>query len=627
MSKDEHQDHKDDDKRQRRIVGAGALLTVGAGAFMAGGLQNNAQAETTDGLTLSEKRVQEDEIIKDIEHTSVDELSQSLAKGESTSLATPTGHIAKMVDELPNEDQLRSIYGGYAVLVSDEQTTYSIDSIMSITDADVYYRTEGLSQSEPRVMKMTRYRDLIKANPNIRVLQTETYKTVSPHLYGDKSDAYMDSANWKDSRVVSSNRTKSIAFQQKDAAQPMNFTAADGTFIGNLAIDSNLGLAVKTADLHAPLTDEIKSDFADTMEKNFGITFNGVLYSAIFHDESVSTDYQQNKADGFFTFARTTHGLPLKVSDHYVVAAVNYGDTIESLQHALNLQAVKSIDQSNTWITSEETDLPVQVTATDSIADENEESFEIQALEQIIESLKYVYQTVSESVSDVFDTETAYASEVSSEPVVYSGSQAGISPGGAVDGSLSEDASGVASWNQTATFSGGGYGGHTITVNSAVTTKSDQVNATNFNAVLQSLHLQVDGQSYTSFVATPLVINGVNYVGYLSSSSGSGSDFTIAIKDTNFNVYQMGGNFAYISSPMSTGEATVDNETDETTPSEDGSTETPTATGEDTTTPNEDGSTETPTDTGEDTTTPSEDGSTENPTETGEDTTTPSEDG
>lgn len=207
------------------------------------------------------------------------------------------------------------------------------------------------------------------------------------------------------------------------------------------------------------------------------------------------------------------------------------------------------------------------MTATDSIADENEESFEIQALEQIIESLKYVYQTVSESASDVFDTGTAYASEVSSEPVVYSGSQAGSSPGGAVDGSLSEDASGVASWNQTATFSGGGYGGHTITVNSAVTTKSDQVNATNFNAVLQSLHLQVDGQSYTSFVATPLVINGVNYAGYLSSSSGSGSNFTIAIKDTNFNVYQMGGNFAYISSPMSTGEATVDNETDETTPS------------------------------------------------------------
>ena len=88
------------------------------------------------------------------------------------------------------------------------------------------------------------------------------------------------------------------------------------------------------------------------------------------------------------------------------------------------------------------------------------------------------------------------------------------------------------------TFSGGGYGNHTIKVNSAVMTHSETVTSTNFLAVLVAMHLTVDGIVFDSYVASPIIVNGVQYSGYLTSTSGQGgSDFIIGVKDTTFTIY------------------------------------------------------------------------------------------
>ncbi|MDY4307089.1 LPXTG cell wall anchor domain-containing protein [Enterococcus mundtii] len=529
------------------MIEAGALLTVGAGAFIGGVTIPNLSA-SADSSSLSEKRLVEDETIQDIEHTSVDELNQSLQKGQSSSVKTNTGFVAKLMDQLPSKEKLSSMYEGEGIKVSDSHTAYDIQQILGIKDADVYYQTSTLSTSDAQVMKMSSYRQLIQANPNVKVTSQDNYKTVSPHLYESKEKAYEDSANWKDSKVVASTREKSLSFSSKTKPESTNFTADDGAVLGNMKIDTGFSLNVKAENGQAKLTDEIKSDFEDAMEKNFSITYEGSTYYAVYHDESISTDHGKNQADGYFTFSSSTHGLPLEINGHYLVSSVQFGSTVDSLKTSLSLHGVRSFENTDSWLNTDESNINVKVNFVDQLADENTTYYEIQAKDQVIESLKYEYVTVSLDEQKATDSTTAYADEMSMP--TYSGSQSGISPGGAVDGNLAEDAAGLAGWNQTATFSGGGYGGHTITANSAVTVKTGQVSQTNFSSVISTVNITVDGVSYNQFVAQPIMVNGVQYAGYLTGANGSGSDFTIVVKDTNFNIYQIGGEFAYISSSM-----------------------------------------------------------------------------
>ncbi|MGM0308735.1 hypothetical protein IGK15_001811 [Enterococcus sp. AZ045] len=538
---------KEMSKKQKRMIEAGALLTVGAGAFIGGVTIPNLSA-SADSSSLSEKRLVEDETIQDIEHTSVDELNQSLQKGQSSSVKTNTGFVAKLMDQLPSKEKLSSMYEGEGIKVSDSHTAYDIQQILGIKDADVYYQTSTLSTSDAQVMKMSSYRQLIQANPNVKVTSQDNYKTVSPHLYESKEKAYEDSANWKDSKVVASTREKSLSFSSKTKPESTNFTADDGAVLGNMKIDTGFSLNVKAENGQAKLTDEIKSDFEDAMEKNFSITYEGSTYYAVYHDESISTDHGKNQADGYFTFSSSTHGLPLEINGHYLVSPVQFGSTVDSLKTSLSLHGVRSFENTDSWLNTDESNINVKVNFVDQLADENTTYYEIQAKDQVIESLKYEYVTVSLDEQKATDSTTAYADEMSMP--TYSGSQSGISPGGAVDGNLAEDAAGLAGWNQTATFSGGGYGGHTITANSAVTVKTGQVSQTNFSSVISTVNITVDGVSYNQFVAQPIMVNGVQYAGYLTGANGSGSDFTIVVKDTNFNIYQIGGEFAYISSSM-----------------------------------------------------------------------------
>uniref|UniRef100_UPI001C61253D DUF4573 domain-containing protein n=1 Tax=Enterococcus mundtii TaxID=53346 RepID=UPI001C61253D len=538
---------KEMSKKQKRMIEAGALLTVGAGAFIGGVTIPNLSA-SADSSSLSEKRLVEDETIQDIEHTSVDELNQSLQKGQSSSVKTNTGFVAKLMDQLPSKEKLSSMYEGEGIKVSDSHTAYDIQQILGIKDADVYYQTSTLSTSDAQVMKMSSYRQLIQANPNVKVTSQENYKTVSPHLYESKEKAYEDSANWKDSKVVASTREKSLSFSSKTKPESTNFTADDGALLGNMKIDTGFSLNVKAENGQAKLTDEIKSDFEDAMEKNFSITYEGSTYYAVYHDESISTDHGKNQADGYFTFSSSTHGLPLEINGHYLVSPVQFGSTVDSLKSSLSLHGVRSFENTDSWLNTDESNINVKVSFVDQLADENTTYYEIQAKDQVIESLKYEYVTVSLDEQEATDSTTVYADEMSMP--TYSGSQSGISPGGAVDGNLAEDAAGLAGWNQTATFSGGGYGGHTITANSAVTVKSGQVSQANFSSVISTVNITVDGTSYNQFVAQPIMVNGVQYAGYLTGANGSGSDFTIVVKDTNFNIYQIGGEFAYISSSM-----------------------------------------------------------------------------
>ncbi|MGL9846862.1 hypothetical protein IGJ91_002030 [Enterococcus sp. DIV0765f] len=538
---------KEMSKKQKRMIEAGALLTVGAGAFIGGVTIPNLSA-SADSSSLSEKRLVEDETIQDIEHTSVDELNQSLQKGQSSSVKTNTGFVAKLMDQLPSKEKLSSMYEGEGIKVSDSHTAYDIQQILGIKDADVYYQTSTLSTSDAQVMKMSSYRQLIQANPNVKVTSQDNYKTVSPHLYESKEKAYEDSANWKDSKVVASTREKSLSFSSKTKPESTNFTADDGAVLVNMKIDTGFSLNVKAENGQAKLTDEIKSDFEDAMEKNFSITYEGSTYYAVYHDESISTDHGKNQADGYFTFSSSTHGLPLEINGHYLVSSVQFGSTVDSLKTSLSLHGVRSFENTDSWLNTDESNINVKVNFVDQLADENTTYYEIQAKDQVIESLKYEYVTVSLDEQKATDSTTAYADEMSMP--TYSGSQSGISPGGAVDGNLAEDAAGLAGWNQTATFSGGGYGGHTITANSAVTVKTGQVSQTNFSSVISTVNITVDGVSYNQFVAQPIMVNGVQYAGYLTGANGSGSDFTIVVKDTNFNIYQIGGEFAYISSSM-----------------------------------------------------------------------------
>ncbi|WP_301357857.1 LPXTG cell wall anchor domain-containing protein [Enterococcus spodopteracolus] len=538
---------KEMSKKQKRMIEAGALLTVGTGAFIGGVTIPNLSA-SADSSSLSEKRLVEDETIQDIEHTSVDELNQSLQKGQSSSVKTNTGFVAKLMDQLPSKEKLSSMYEGEGIKVSDSHTAYDIQQILGIKDADVYYQTSTLSTSDAQVMKISSYRQLIQANPNVKVTSQDNYKTVSPHLYESKEKAYEDSANWKDSKVVASTREKSLSFSSKSKPESTNFTADDGAVLGNMKIDTGFSLNVKAENGQGKLTDENKSDFEDAMEKNFSIAYEGSTYYAVYHDESISTNHGKNQADGYFTFSSSTHGLPLEISGHYLVSPVQFGSTVDSLKTSLSLHGVRSFENTDSWLNTDESNINVKVNFVDQLADENTTYYEIQAKDQVIESLKYEYVTVSLDEQKATDPTTVYADEMSMP--TYSGSQSGISPGGAVDGNLAEDAAGLAGWNQIATFSGGGYGGHTITANSAVTVKTGYLSQTNFSSVISTVNITVDGVPYNQFVAQPIMVNGVQHAGYLTGANGSGSDFTIVVKDTNFNIYQIGGEFAYISSSM-----------------------------------------------------------------------------
>ncbi|OJG97640.1 hypothetical protein RV18_GL000708 [Enterococcus termitis] len=648
-----NKDEKDISKKQRHLLEAGALLTVGAGAIIGGVTIPNMNV-SAGRAALSDKRLVEDDTIKDIEHTSVDELNQLMLKGQSTSVKTQTGYVAKMMDELPSRTTLSSMYDGEDIDVSDSHTVYDIQQILAIKDADVYYHTSSLSQSNPQVMKMTDYRQMIKANPNVKVTPQANYQLVSPHLYDSRTKAYEDSANWKDSKVIESTRSKSLSFVSKTKPESMNFTADDGMVIGNMKIDTGFALNIKAEDGNALLTNEMQNDFEDAMEKNFSIRYDGISYFAVYHDQSISTDYGKNHADGYFTFATSTHGLPLEINGHYLVASVKFGSTIDSLKTSLSLHGVKSFENSDSWLNTEESNIGIKVNFVNQLEDEETTYYQIQAREQVIESLKYEYVTVSLDHEGLFESNDVYAAELSpeeqdamsvsvesdtmdqvEEPVsittnsptdseidkseeniskedpvtqiateqqtdvnsqdkqagfsnisesdntiqmvsenaktdmiavqtpnvskqskavavattpTYSGSQASISPGGGVDANISDDSASLASWNQISTFSGGGYGNHIITVNSAVMTHSGEVTDYNFDAVLKMMQLSVDGTAFDQFVAAPIIVNGVQYAGYLTGSNGQGgSDFVIAVKDTNFNIYQIGGEFAYFS--------------------------------------------------------------------------------
>jgi len=411
-------------KRQRNLIKAGAMLSIGAGALMSSTFNaSNPQAapKTSDSLT-DEKLNGNDNSLEKLENTSVDELLNALHKGESTEVSTQTGNVATLVDSLPSATQLAQQYPG--ATISGVQTSYDIRKLVDIKDADVYYTTSTLSSTDPQLLKMTEYRTLLADNPNVAVEATGNYKVVSAHLYSSQADARQDAANWKDSRVIRSTRDKEIGFDSKSKNTQLNFQADDGTFMLGVRIDRDLSLDVKADNGSAPLTENMKNDFIDAMEKNFTVSYNGKVYHAVYHDEAVRTDLGKDKIDGFFTFSDSTHGLPLQINNRFIVDAVHFGSTVDSLEKALSLHAVTSYENTNSWLNTNEPTTDIGLNYVQNLKDDGTTYYQIEAKEQVVHSLMYDYVSVAHA-DEKAEGDTVYAAEVS--PSSTSATSASIS--------------------------------------------------------------------------------------------------------------------------------------------------------------------------------------------------------
>ncbi|QDK71813.1 LPXTG cell wall anchor domain-containing protein [Lactococcus protaetiae] len=131
-------------------------------------------------------------------------------------------------------------------------------------------------------------------------------------------------------------------------------------------------------------------------------------------------------------------------------------------------------------------------------------------------------------------------------PSAYNGAQRGIGiGGGGANADLKSTDAGLASWNSTWSDT---YDGHVMSGNSAVTTSDSNVTSDNFQSVLVQANISVDRVAYTNYIASPIMVNGVQYAGYLTTATGTvGDDFVIVVKATDgFTNYNLGANFAYI---------------------------------------------------------------------------------
>ncbi|AYG00895.1 LPXTG cell wall anchor domain-containing protein [Lactococcus allomyrinae] len=131
-------------------------------------------------------------------------------------------------------------------------------------------------------------------------------------------------------------------------------------------------------------------------------------------------------------------------------------------------------------------------------------------------------------------------------PSAYSGTQRGIGiGGGGANATLKSTDAGLASWNSTWSDT---YDGYAMSGNSAVTTSDSNVTSDNFQSVLMQANISVDRVAYTNYIASPIMVNGVQYAGYLTTATGTvGDDFVIVVKATDgFTNYNLGANFAFI---------------------------------------------------------------------------------
>ncbi|MDR2465037.1 MAG: hypothetical protein LBD38_02010, partial [Streptococcaceae bacterium] len=169
----------------KNLAKAGAIIAVGAGAFMAGTIGLNKQASAQTNGTSETLNNTNRSGIKDIENTSIDELSHAEANANANdddAGVKAQAHLgAEQVANLPTQSEV-----GDHASVSEVKTAYSLADLQNVTGGQVYYTSHTLSSSEPGLMKMDQYRQMIHANPDLSVEATGNFHAVSPHLYANR---------------------------------------------------------------------------------------------------------------------------------------------------------------------------------------------------------------------------------------------------------------------------------------------------------------------------------------------------------------------------------------------------------------------------------------------------------
>jgi len=530
--------------RQRNLAKAGAFLTLAAGSFAVGNLNQheNVNAEPTVSGALAKEAQARGRLINHKE-VSADELLSLLSNGDSSSVKTNGGYSAHLLKELPSGQELADKYAGGDFVVSEVKTSYDIRKLLAIKDADVYYSAHSLSQTQPQLIKMSEYRQLIQENPNIQVTSTGEFTIVSSHLYSTPEEARMDAANWKDSRVIESKRAKEVRFAGKSSNAITNFRADDGTLMNGVRIDRDLSLDVKAKDGSAKLTESMKNDFIDSLEKNFTVAFNGKTYQAVYHDEATTTNHGRDHIDGYFTFSDSTHGLPLQINGQFIVDAVNFGDSVSSLEDALSLHAVKSYEDTNSWIDTNEPTTSIALNFVDGLKDDAMTYYQIEAKEQVIHSLAYDYMTVEKAQPE---TNVVYAGEISPIEIDEYDSSNTLNITPKIDNAPDAEQAPLGSDQQNLD-----YYGNTISWNGTISISQNYLNVTpeQFPMWLDQADFTVNGVTFNTFVPQGINLKGdpQNYIGYLSGPNGEqGKDMIILVTNTQFSAYDLTNVFRVI---------------------------------------------------------------------------------
>ncbi|MDR2832659.1 MAG: BspA family leucine-rich repeat surface protein, partial [Streptococcaceae bacterium] len=388
-------------KKQRNLIKAGTLLAIGSGAFIA-----NAGNHPLSSSNNQTSQMDKDSLLLNNEKQKNNEQLKNLSNEENQ----VKNYAMNKVATLPNDQELQAKYGTN-ISISKVKTSYDLNKLRQEAKGDTYYTVHAYSQTPADVMKMSGYKKLMASNKNVDVEQTQEYKIVSSHLYSSKEMALEDSANWKDSKVVESTRLKQVgAIDSIQKASTMNFRADDGALLTGLAMNMNVQIAVKGNSTSAPLTNEIKSDFEDTIEKNVSINYQGRTYHAVYHEGQTKIDHNQSTIDGYFTFAESTHALPLQVNNHFLVIGVQYGQTIGSLTDALSVHGVTSYENTTSWLSNKASPMQVTIQMKEHLADENATFYQIQAQKQVIRSLNY--QSIEVSTPQKVGSDVVYAAQV-----------------------------------------------------------------------------------------------------------------------------------------------------------------------------------------------------------------------
>jgi len=387
--------------RQRELAKASAILSIGAGAFMVQSVHPETTSENSTNTALSDgKNVKDTSFLDLLDNRTNDEKTSSSPFEQKKVTALPTWQNVQAMDK----------YTGTQVRVSGVKHTTDISEIRGLTSADVYYKTNILSESDPEVMKMDGYRDLVKSNQNVAVKSVDDYQVVSPHLYTSEKEALQDSANWKNSRVIANTRQKQVVFDTKQTSRDVNLQADSGRLISGLTYDKNFSLKTsKTAT--DKLTSEVKSDFEDSLEKNFTITYQGVQYHAVYHEGTLKTDNGKSSVDGYFTFSSSTHGLPLQIKGEYLIVTAKFGATVGSLEKSLNIYGVSSLEKNNLWDTNFDNPIGISLEESSNLKNENDVYYQIEAKKQVIQSLSYDYITITPKDTST-SGDTVFADEI-----------------------------------------------------------------------------------------------------------------------------------------------------------------------------------------------------------------------